>query len=130
VLKAQQQAEQMRIKSSSRLNLNWSPLGPTNIAGPVWSAIFDNRDATGSTIYAGAPDGGIWYSATLGLTWHANRTPDGNIPRVSCMAQTKKAVCSMPAPDKFYKNSNMIMQTGFTLPPMGFNFTLVPRYSV
>ena len=124
VLKAQQQAEQMRIKSSSRLNLNWSPLGPTNIAGPVWSAIFDNRDATGSTIYAGAPDGGIWYSATLGLTWHAIGTPDGNIPRVSCMAQTKSGVF-YAGTGQVYKNS-YDNGNGLYTSTDGINFTLVP----
>ena len=124
VLKAQLQAEQMHLKSSSRLNLDWAPLGPTNIAGPVWSAIFDNRDATGTTIYAGAPDGGIWYSTTLGLTWHAVGTPDGNIPRVSCLAQSKSGV--------FYAGTGQVFKNsydygnGLYRSTDGTNFTLVP----
>ena len=124
VLKAQQQAEQMRTKSASRLNLNWSPLGPTNIAGPIWSAIFDSRDATGSTIYAGAPNGGIWRSANIGLTWHAVGTPDGNIPRISCMAQSKSGVFYAGTGQVFkgsYNNGN-----GLYTSTDGINFTLVP----
>ncbi|MCX6281429.1 MAG: T9SS type A sorting domain-containing protein [Bacteroidetes bacterium] len=124
VLKAQQQAEQMRTKSSSRLNLNWSPLGPTNIAGPATSAIFDNRDATGSTIYLGAPCGGIWRSTTLGLTWHAIGTPDGNIPRVSCMAQTKSGVFFVGTGQVYKDNYNS--GNGLYTSTDGLNFTLVP----
>jgi len=124
VLKAQQQAEKMRTKSTSRLNLSWSPLGPTNIAGPVWSAIFDNRDATGSTIYAGAPYGGIWHSSTLGLTWHAIGTPDGNIPRVSCMTQSPSGI--------FYAGTGQVFKTsynngnGLYRSTDGVNFSIVP----
>lgn len=124
VLKAQQQAEEMRTKSSSRLNLNWTPLGPTNIAGPIWSVIFDNRDATGSTIYAGAPNGGIWYSTTLGLTWHAVGTPDGNIPRVSCLGQSKSGVFYAGTGQVYnnsYDNGNGLFRS-----TDGMNFSLVP----
>lgn len=92
VLKSQQQAEQLKLKSGSRLNLNWTPMGPTNMAGPVWSSIFDNRDATGATIYAGAADGGVWRSTNLGLTWHSLGISDGNVARVSSLAQTKGGV--------------------------------------
>ena len=92
VLKSQQQAEQLRLKSGSRLNLNWTPMGPTNMAGPVCSAIFDSRDTSGSTIYAGAADGGVWRSTNLGLTWHSLGVSDGNVPRVSCLAQSKGGV--------------------------------------
>jgi len=124
MLKAQQQAEQMRLKSTSRLNLNWSPLGPANIAGPVCAAIFDNRDATGTTIYTGAPNGGIWYSSTLGLTWHAVGTPDGNIPRVSCLAQSKSGVF-YAGTGQVYKNS-YDNGNGLYRSTDGMNFTLVP----
>jgi len=124
VLKAQQQLEQTRLKSASRLNMNWEPFGPTNIAGPIWSAIFDSRDATGSTIYAGAPNGGIWRSTTLGLTWHSIGTPDGNIPRVSCMAQSKSGV--------FYAGTGQVYKgrydngNGLYRSTDGINFSIVP----
>jgi len=124
VLKAQLQAEQMRTKSTSRLNLNWAPLGPTNIAGPIWSAIFDNRDATGNTIYAGAPNGGIWYSTTLGLTWHPVGTADGNTPRVSCLAQSKGGVF-YAGTGQVYKDSYNI-GNGLYRSTDGINFDLVP----
>jgi hypothetical protein len=92
VLKSQKQAAQLGLKSGSRLNMDWSPMGPTNMGGPVFSAIFDNRDATGSTIYAGGADGGVWRSTNLGLTWHSLGSSDGNVLRVSCMAQSKGGV--------------------------------------
>ncbi len=124
VLKAQQQAEQMRLKSSSRLNLSWAPLGPTNIAGPITAAIFDNRDATGYTIYAGAPDGGIWHSTTLGLTWHSLGTSDGNIPRVSCLSQSKSGIIYVGT-GQVYKNT-FNNGNGLYRSTDGLNFDLVP----
>ncbi len=125
VLKAQQQAEQMRTKSSSRLNMNWAPLGPKNIAGPAWSAIFDNRDAKGETIYAGAPDGGIWRSTNLGLTWHSIGTSDGNVPRVSTLAQSKSGI--------IYAGTGQVFKSGYEFgnglyrSTDGNSFDLVPN---
>jgi len=124
VLKAQQQAEQMRTKSTSRLNLNWAPLGPTNIAGTVWSAIFDKRDTTGLTIFAGAPNGGLWRSANLGLTWHPIGTPDGNIPRVSCISQSKSGVLYAGTGQVF--KGSIEDGNGLYRSTDGLNFSLVP----
>ncbi|MEI6884732.1 MAG: T9SS type A sorting domain-containing protein [Bacteroidota bacterium] len=124
VLKAREQAEQAGTKSASKLDLNWVPLGPTNIAGPVWSAIFDNRDATGNTVYAGAPNGGLWVSTTLGLTWHPIGSPDGNIPRVSCIAQSKSGV--------FYAGTGQVFKDSYNIgnglyrSTDGLNFSIVP----
>jgi len=124
VLKSQQEAEQIRTKSVSTLNLNWVPLGPENVAGPIWSAIIDNRDAKGETIFAGAPNGGIWYSPNLGLTWHAIQTADGNIPRVSCLGQSKSGVF-YAGTGQVFKNSYNI-GNGLYRSTDGSNFILVP----
>lgn len=127
VMKAQQQAEELRTKSASRLNLNWSPMGPANMAGAIWSAIFDSRDGTGSTIYAGAPFGGLWQSSNLGLTWHALPTPEGNIPRVSCIAQSKSGVFYVGTGQVY--NGSYTFGNGLYRSTDGVNFALVPGTS-
>ena len=89
VLKAQQEAEAIRVKStSSAMGLNWLSLGPDNYPGLVWTTIFDITDPTGMTIIAGAEAGGIWKSTNLGLTWTQMPVENNVVPRVSSLVQT------------------------------------------
>jgi hypothetical protein len=69
------------------LNLNWSPLGPDNVAGRTRAVIFDSRDASGNTIYAAGVSGGIYKSVNLGLTWNFLSTESGDVLKVTCMIQ-------------------------------------------
>ena len=69
------------------LNLNWSSLGPDNVAGRTRAVLFDSRDTTGNTIYAASVTGGFWKSVNRGLTWHPLVTSSGDVPKVTCMIQ-------------------------------------------
>jgi hypothetical protein len=89
VLKARQQAESLRTKSTNGpMNLNWQSLGPDNYPGLVWTVIFDNTDPTGVTLISGAEAGGVWKSINLGLTWFQMEAQDNIVPRVSSLVQT------------------------------------------
>ncbi|MCX6268190.1 MAG: T9SS type A sorting domain-containing protein [Bacteroidetes bacterium] len=93
VVKARQQADLLRGKSSSgSMALNWLSAGPDNNPGVTRSAIFDNTDPSGSTIIAGATNGGIWKSINQGLTW-VQMPVEGNLNlNVSSMVQTSDGV--------------------------------------
>ncbi|HPF65151.1 T9SS type A sorting domain-containing protein [Lentimicrobium sp.] len=86
VLKARNQVSGLR--KSGAIGLNWSSMGPDNFAGRTRALILDNRDNSGSTVFAGSVSGGLWKSTTSGLTWNQIQT-GGVILNVSCMAQSK-----------------------------------------
>ena len=69
VLKARAEVESMKTKSGGSLNLDWSSLGPDNLAGRTRALLFDNQDASGLTVFAGGVSGGIYKSTNLGQTW-------------------------------------------------------------
>lgn len=85
VLKARNQAKE--LKSSGAIGLNWSSMGPDNVAGRTRAILIDNKDNTGKTIIAGSVSGGLWKSTTGGLTWNQIQT-GGSILNVSCIVQS------------------------------------------
>ncbi|MEI6456118.1 MAG: T9SS type A sorting domain-containing protein [bacterium] len=80
--------QEMNAPSKGTLNLDWISLGPDNYSGVTWSVMFDNKDATSNTIYAGSANGGVWRSTNLGLTWHQMNAESNIILKVSTLAQT------------------------------------------
>jgi hypothetical protein len=64
--------------------LNWTSLGPDNFGGKTTAILYDNRDATGRTIFAGSVGGGVWKSVNDGITWKS--VSDLSL-MVSCMVQ-------------------------------------------
>jgi hypothetical protein len=89
VSNANLQAQKLADGSSrGALNLNWKSTGPDNYPGLVWSAIFDNKDASASTIIAGTEGGGIWKSTNLGLTWIIMPVENNEVLKVSSIVQT------------------------------------------
>lgn len=71
--------------SSAQLNLQWQEIGPDNMGGNVKALIFDRRDASRQTLYAGATAGGVW-KTTNGGDWWNFLGCTGNYA-VSCMVQ-------------------------------------------
>jgi hypothetical protein len=88
VIKARQQKEALaNYKSTNSVNdLNWIEMGPDNIGGRVRGVIFDNRDASANTLYAGGVSGGLFKSTNLGSTWQPINQSGKNL-NVTCMLQ-------------------------------------------
>lgn len=81
--------EQASLKSSSPNAFTWTELGPNNMGGRTRGLLFDNRDASGNTIYAGSATGGIFKSVNNGSTWSkVNQNSGTACLNVSCMVQT------------------------------------------
>lgn len=81
-----------KLKSQrSTFDLGFQELGPDNFGGRTRALVFDNRDASGQTIYTGAVTGGIWRSTNYGINWEPLNADNGNI-NVSCISQTPDGV--------------------------------------
>ena len=70
--------------SRSANPLEWTSLGPDNFGGKTTAIVYDNRDASGNTVFAGSVGGGVWKSVNDGITWQA--VSDLSL-MVSCMIQ-------------------------------------------
>ncbi len=126
VLKARQQAESLRLKSTSGpLNLNWLSMGPDNYPGLIWTVIFDNTDPTGVTLISGSEAGGVWKSINLGLTWFQMAAQDNVVPRVSSLVQTSNGTIYAATGVTSCKTIN-ITGTGIYRSEQGGTFTLIP----
>jgi hypothetical protein len=90
VIEANQAFEQQAsLKSSSSNAFTWQELGPSNMGGRTRGLLFDNRDASGNTIYAGSVTGGIFKSVNNGSTWSkVNQNSGSACLNVSCMIQS------------------------------------------
>ena len=81
------QTKQMRNNAATRSTpLQWEELGPGNIGGRTRSLLYDNRDTTRQTIYAGAVGGGLWKSLDGANTW-TQLTSVISCLAISCIAQ-------------------------------------------
>jgi photosystem II stability/assembly factor-like uncharacterized protein len=86
-IRAAQQAKQVSRNASQRsVNLQWEELGPSNIGGRTRSILYDNRDTSRKTIYAGAVGGGLWKSTDGAENWSRVTSLTSNVA-VSCIAQ-------------------------------------------
>jgi hypothetical protein len=86
VINARLQAEKIALQNGSREDFFWSFLGPNNVGGRTRALIFDNTDAGGNTIIAGAVSGGLYKSTDGGLIWYKLNGEKTNL-NVSCLAQ-------------------------------------------
>jgi hypothetical protein len=85
--KAVSQANQMRSGGNQRsATLQWEELGPGNIGGRTRSIIFDKRDPSRQTLYAGSVGGGVWKSVDGAEHWTQLASVNSCLA-VSCMAQ-------------------------------------------
>ena len=85
-------ADQLRNNASQRSgSLLWEELGPGNVGGRTRSILYDKRDATRKTLYAGAVGGGIWKSTDGGDNW--SRIPSvTSCLAVCCIAQDANGI--------------------------------------
>ncbi len=86
VQKARRQVAEMRSQRTVN-SLDFKAMGPDNFGGRTRALFFDNRDASGKTIYAGAVTGGIWRSVNYGINWEEVNLSGTNL-NVSCMVQS------------------------------------------
>jgi hypothetical protein len=73
-------------KLQSNFGLFWRNLGPSNIGGRTRAILFDKKDPSGQTMFAGGVSGGLWKSVNGGNTWDSINDNLANIC-VSCIAQ-------------------------------------------
>lgn len=70
-LKAVQQAQyQDGNRNAKAFDLNWNLLGPNNLGGRTRAILFDNRDTSGMTMFAGGVMGGLFRSDNGGGKWY------------------------------------------------------------
>jgi len=116
----------------SEEELVWTSLGPDNFGGKIKAIIFDNRDASAQTLFAGSAGGGVFKTSNQGITWsHAGTT---NL-QVSCMVQTSTGDIFVGTGDGFESQKyNGLADMGFVTGLMGQgiykstdgeNFTLI-----
>jgi len=85
-LKALQQVKmQEGIRTGSEYDFDWDLLGPNNVGGRTRAILFDNRDASGKTMFAGSVTGGVFKSENGGEKW-SRIVQDGNL-NVTCITQ-------------------------------------------
>lgn len=88
VLRARKQAIlNKQIAAGREYNFDWMLRGPNNMGGRTRALIFDNKDQSGLTLYAGSVMGGMFRSTNGGITWEKINAENGNL-RVTCIAQT------------------------------------------
>ncbi len=125
VFKAQAMCQQSRTKATGGLGLDWQFMGPDNFAGTTLTVLFDNRDNTGSTIYTGGTNGGIWRSKNLGLTWHKMNGNSTEALRISSLAQTTDGIIyAGTGTTNCHEVANL--GTGIYRSTDGENFTPIP----
>lgn len=125
VLKAREQVASHQLKSAGATTLDWVEAGPNNAAGKTRAVIFDNRDASGNTLIAGAVTGGLWKSTSLGLVWHEINTLSNEVLRVSSMVQLPSGTIYVGTGD-WYCGGYHEIGTGLYRSDDGENFSVVP----
>ncbi|RLD89429.1 MAG: hypothetical protein DRJ09_06575 [Bacteroidetes bacterium] len=108
VIKARQETEAIRNLKSTNV-IDWNIMGPDNVGGRTRAIIYDNQDASGNTVYAGAVTGGLWKSTDNGITWSKINTANQNL-FVSCMTQTEDGTIYVGTGESF--KSQVFSQLG------------------
>lgn len=92
--------------------LNWVSLGPDNFGGKTKGIIYDVKDASNKTIFAGATGGGIWKSVNGGVTWQA---VGSNNLMVSAMVQNTAGEIYVGTGDGFNSQlTNALVDMAYT----------------
>jgi hypothetical protein len=135
-LKAIQQIEQQKgTRSGNAFDFDWNLLGPNNIGGKTRAILFDNRDASGQTMFAGSVMGGMFRSDNGGGKWYQISLESGNM-NVTCITQADNGDIYVGTGDGFImKDSTVLSNWGYTTGFMGqgifkstdgLNFSVLP----
>lgn len=108
VIQAREETEALRHFKSTNA-IDWNIMGPDNVGGRTRAIIYDNQDANGNTVYAGAVNGGLWKSSDNALTWTKINTANQNL-FVSCMTQSEDGTIYVGTGESF--NSQTFSQLG------------------
>jgi len=134
-LKALQQIKQQEgIKTGHAFDFDWDLLGPNNLGGRTRAILFDNRDTSSRTMFAGSVAGGIFRSDNAGEKWY-KIGQDGNM-NVTCITQAGNGDIYIGTGEGFnVKNYTVLNEWGYTGGLMGqgifkstdgLNFNLLP----
>ncbi len=128
--------EQTDMLANSRAanEIDWSVMGPDNFGGRTRAIIYDNRDESSQTVYAGAVTGGLWRSTDNAVTWTKINTGNQNL-YVSCMTQADDGTIYVGTGESFDAEifsqlwqlgyANGFMGTGLYKSTDGENFVLI-----
>lgn len=75
----QQVRQQAETRSGAAFDFDWKLLGPNNLGGRTRAILFDNRDTTGMTIFAGSVTGGLFRTDNGGGKWYKIAEELGNL---------------------------------------------------
>ena len=113
VIMAQQASQSFANQKSAKSTYQWTSMGPNNMAGPTKAVLFDNKDASGNTLYAASTNGGLWKTTNYGNTWFKIGTAN-EVLNVSSMTQADNGtiyigtgVSLEPAADKISEGSTI-----------------------
>ena len=114
-LKVMQQVEEQKAtRNGNAYDLNWKLLGPNNIGGKTRAILFDNKDASGKTIFAGSTMGGLFKSVNGGAKWEKIAMNNGNM-YVSTITQNGNGDIFVGTGDGFImKDSTVLNSWGYT----------------
>lgn len=105
--------------SRSVSNINWLVVGPDNAGGRTRALLYDNTDASGNTIYAGAVTGGMWKSTDNGITWDKINNANENL-FVSCITQDAEGTIYVGTGEMFFAEAaSQLGQLGYSEGFMG-----------
>lgn len=129
VIAARQATLELVLDKSAYATYQWDAMGPENMGGPSKAIIFDNRDESGNTLYAGSTSGGLWTSTNYTATWEIVEME--NILNISTIDQADdgtiyvgSGVSLEPAADKLSEGSTI--GKGIYKSTSGNNFELMP----
>ena len=129
VIAARRATQALISNRSTYSTYQWDAMGPNNMGGASKAIIFDNRDASGNTLYAGSNSGGLWVSTNYAATWEMVEMND--VLNISTICQADdgtiyvgSGVSLEPAADKLSEGSTI--GKGIFKSTSGNNFELMP----